>query len=90
MKQDDLYDLAIRCGCAVTVSFRSSGFFSSWSINMKKNENSYMIEHDGRDGWLIFYQESEPNKYREIDKKISHTMRENEKLNQCEYWLLSV
>lgn len=56
---------------------------------MKKNEKSYMIEHDGRDGWLIFYQESEPNKYREIDKKISHTMKENEILNQCEHWLLS-
>ncbi len=49
-----------------------------------------MIEHDGRDGWLIFYKENEPNKFQEIDKKISHRMNDSEKLKQCERWLLSI
>ncbi|WP_223449686.1 MULTISPECIES: hypothetical protein [unclassified Pseudomonas] len=90
MKQTDLYDMASRSGFTVTVFSDHPDFFSSWSLNVRKGEKKYMIEHDGRDGWLMFYQENEPNKFNEIDKKISHTMNDNEKLQQCETWLLSV
>jgi hypothetical protein len=65
-------------------------FFSSWSLSVRKDEKKYMIEHDGRDGWLMFYQENEPNKFKEIDKRISHAMNDNEKLQQCEIWLASI
>lgn len=90
MKQSDLYDMASRCGFTVTIFSDHPDFFSSWALSVRKKEQRYMIEHDGRDGWLMFYQENEPNKFKEIDKKISHSMRDNEKLNQCESWLLSV
>jgi hypothetical protein len=49
-----------------------------------------MIEHDGRDGWLMLYQENQPSKLKEIDKKISHAMNDYEKLQQCETWLVSI
>ena len=90
MKQSDLYDMTSRCGFTVTVFSDHPDFFSSWSLNIKKNEQKYMIEHDGRDSWLIFYKENEPNKFKEIDKKASNTMSDNEKLKQCESWLLRV
>jgi hypothetical protein len=90
MKQSDLYDMASRCGFTVIVFSDHPDFFSSWSLSIKKNEQKYMIEHEGRDNWLIFYKENEPNKFKEIDKKISHAMNDNAKLKQCESWLLSV
>jgi hypothetical protein len=90
MKQADLYNMASRCGFTVTVFSDHPDFFSSWSLNIRKDDKKYMIEHDGRDGWLMFYQENEPNKFKEIDKKISHAMDDDEKINQCESWLLSV
>lgn len=90
MKQSDLYDMACRCGCTAMVFPDHPDFFSSWSLNVRKDERKYMIEHDDRDGWLMFYQENEPNKFKEIDKKISHAMNDNEKLQQCETWLVSI
>ncbi|MBD9599506.1 MULTISPECIES: hypothetical protein [unclassified Pseudomonas] len=90
MKQSDLYDVASRCGCTVMVFSDHPDFFSSWSLSVRKDEKKYMIEHDGRDGWLMFYQENEPNKFKEIDKRISHAMNDNEKLQQCEIWLASI
>jgi hypothetical protein len=90
MKQSDLYDIAGRCGCTVMVFSDHPDFFSSWSLNVRKEERKYMIEHDGRDGWLMLYQENQPTKLKEIDKKISHAMNDNEKLQQCEAWLVSI
>ncbi|SDS00894.1 hypothetical protein [Pseudomonas prosekii] len=90
MKQTDLYNMASRCGFMVTAFSDHPDFFSSWSLNIGKDDKKYMIEHDNRDGWLIFYQENEKNKFKEIDKKISHAIDDNEKINQCESWLLSV
>ncbi|WP_415762625.1 hypothetical protein [Pseudomonas sp. CP4] len=49
-----------------------------------------MIDQDGRDGWIIFYKEIAPNKYQELDKKISHSMSDDEKANTCETWLKTV
>ncbi|MDD1141432.1 hypothetical protein M5G22_28080 [Pseudomonas sp. TNT2022 ID233] len=90
MKQTDLYDMANRCGFAVSVYSDHPEFFSSWSLRIKKSESSYLLENDGRDGWLLFYKELEPNKFQEIDKKTSQAMSDSEKLNQCEAWLLTV
>lgn len=38
----------------------------------------------------MFYRENTPNKFEEVDKKISHTMPDHEKANQFEAWLLAV
>jgi hypothetical protein len=90
MNQAILYNIAKLNGFVVTLFSDHPDFFSSWSLNVKKQDTSYMIDHDGRDGWLIFYEETAPNKYKEIDKKISHTMDDNEKAKQCETWLQAV
>ena len=90
MNQNVLYDIATRCGFKVVQFSDHPDFFSSWSITVNKNGRNYMIEHEGRDGWLMFYRENVPNKFEEIDKKISHTMSDHEKASQCEAWLLAV
>ncbi|MFJ2366577.1 hypothetical protein ACIPIN_23230 [Pseudomonas sp. NPDC087697] len=90
MKQDRLYETAKRCSFTVILFTDHPSFFSSWSITVKKNENSYMLEHEGRDSWLIFYREMAPNKLEEIDKKSSHAMTDDEKVDQCEIWLSAI
>jgi hypothetical protein len=90
MNQHKLNDVATQCGFKVTQFSDHPDFFSSWSITVSKDGRSYMIEHEGRDGWLIFYRENAPNKFEEIDKKNSHTMSDHETASQCEAWLLSV
>ena len=90
MNQRELYDMASRCGFKVVQFSDHPNFFSSWSITIKKDEHNYLIEHEGRDGWLIFYRENSPAKFEELDKKISQTMSDHEKFKQCEAWLSAV
>ncbi len=89
MKQSELYHLATRFGFTATLFSDHPNFFSSWSVKVTKNEIKYMIEHDGRDGWLIFYRENQPNIFIEIDKTHSHSMDDKDKLMKCELWLSS-
>ena len=89
VNQNELYDVAVRCGFKI-LQFSDHPNFSSWSITIKKDERNYPIEHEGRDGWLIFYRENAPAKFEEFDKKISHKMSDHERLKQCEAWLLAV
>lgn len=90
MNQALLYEIAKRTGFIVTLFSDHPDFFSSWSLRVRKHDVSYMIDHDGRDGWMIFYKEIAPNKYQELDKKISHSMNDNEKANTCEAWLKTI
>jgi hypothetical protein len=90
ISQYGLNGIAVQCGFKVVQFSDHPDFFSSWSITVNKDERTYMIEHEGRDGWLMFYRENTPNKFEEVDKKISHTMPDHEKANQFEAWLLAV
>ncbi|WP_445178884.1 hypothetical protein [Pseudomonas sp. McL0111] len=90
MNQSDLYTLAKTHGFTVITFSDHPEFFSSWSVNLKKDEQKFMIENEGRDGWMIFYKETEPNKFKELDKVISHTFSDNEKIKQCDTWLNSI
>ena len=90
MDKNVIYDVAARCDFKVVQFSDYPDFFSSWSITINKGGRNYLIEHEGRDGWLIFYRENTPAKFEELDKKISHTMSDQEKANQCETWLAAV
>lgn len=90
MKQSELHEAAKRCGFTVILFADHPSFFSYWSITVKRNENTYVIEHEGRDGWLIFYREKSSNKLEEVDKKISHAMTDDDKVDQCEMWLSAI
>ncbi|MFJ2710771.1 hypothetical protein ACIOZM_07740 [Pseudomonas sp. NPDC087346] len=90
MHKSDLCLLAKIYGFTVVIFSDHSEFCSSWTLSLKKHENKFMIENDGRDGWMIFYKEDEPDKFKELDKVISHTFSDNEKVKQCEIWLSSI
>lgn len=38
-----------------------------------------MIEHDGRDGWLILYRQSTTGIFEEIDRKTSYNLNSEKK-----------
>lgn len=89
ISQYKLHGIAVQCGFKIVQFSDHPDFFSSWSIAVNKGGRSYLIEHDGRGGWLIFYRESAPAKFEELDKRISHTMSDCDKASQCEVWLLA-
>lgn len=88
INQNTIYGVATRCGFKVVQFSDHSDFYSSWSVALQKDGRSYMVEHEGRDGWLMLYRENTPGKFEEIDKKVSHGMTDYEKISQCEAWLL--
>ncbi|WP_339459851.1 hypothetical protein [Pseudomonas sp. EA_105y_Pfl2_R69] len=89
ISQCELHGIAVQCGFKIVQFSDHPDFFSSWSITVNKGGHNYLIEHEGRDGWLIFYRENTPAKFEELDKKFSHAMSDHEKANQCEAWLLA-
>lgn len=90
MNKTELYHVVNRCGFTVKVFSDHSNFFSSWSLIIKADKREFMIEHNGRESWLIFYEQNKPKQFQEIDKKISHNLNDSAKLKQCELWLLSI
>lgn len=89
MNQDTLYTAINECGFTVLVFSDHPNFFSSWSITIEKEKNVFMIEHDGRDGWLILYRQSTTGIFEEIDRKTSYNLNSEKKISQCKSWLLS-
>ncbi|RON01159.1 hypothetical protein BK658_08320 [Pseudomonas brassicacearum] len=90
MIRDKLYETVKSYGFTIALFTDHQNFFSSWSITVRKNENSYIIEHEGRDNWLIIYCERAPDKLEELDKKISHAMTDDDKIDQCGIWLSAI
>jgi hypothetical protein len=90
MDQRSIYDVVDRCGAKVLVFSDHPGFFSSWSLKVSKGGKSYLIENDGRDGWIFFYVELDANKYEEKDRLVSQSLSDSEILGQCEHWLSSL
>lgn len=89
MNQDILYTAINERGFTILVFCDHPNFFSSWSITIEKEKNVFMIEHDGRDGWLIFYRQSTTGIFEEIDRKISYNLNSDEKISHCKAWLSS-
>ncbi len=89
MNQDILYTAINERGFTILVFCDHPNFFSSWSITIEKEKNIFMIEHDGRDGWLIFYRQSTTGIFEEIDRKISYNLNSDEKISHCKAWLSS-
>ena len=90
MDKNVIYDVAARCDFKVVQFSDHLDFFSSWSVTVNKDKRNYLIEHEGRDGWLMFYREIASTKFEKLDKKVSHTLSDPEKANQCAAWLLAV
>ncbi len=63
-----------------------SDFFSSWSVSFSKGGTNYLIECDGRDGWLFYYSKNATGGLCEIDKLVSHTFNKDDFLNQIDLW----
>ena len=89
MNQDILYTAINERGFTILVFCDHPNFFSSWSITIEKEKNVFMIEHDGRDGWLIFYRQSTTGIFEKIDRKISYNLNSDEKISHCKAWLSS-
>ncbi|WP_339407423.1 hypothetical protein [Pseudomonas helleri] len=79
MNQDTLYTAINECEFTVLVFSDHPNFFSSWSITIEKEQNAFMIEHDGRDGWLILYRQSTTGIFEEIDRKTSYNLNSEKK-----------
>lgn len=88
MNQDIIYTAINECGFTVLVFTDHPSFYSSWSITIEKEKSVFMIEHDGRDGWLTFYRQSTQGAFEEIDSKISYNLSTEKKISQCKIWLL--
>jgi len=56
----------------------------SWIALLKKNGGSYLIENDGREGWLTLYSENSNGGWDEVEKVVSHKLRKDECIKQCE------
>lgn len=69
ISQYELHGIAVQCGFKIVQFSDHPDFFSSWSITINKGGRNYLIEHEGRDGWLMFYRENTPAKFEELDKK---------------------
>jgi hypothetical protein len=87
MDKSRLYEIVNQYGGHVISFSDHPDFFSSWSLKYEKGNKIYLIELDGRDGWLFFYVETEPNKYNEKDKVVSFTLGYDDIINQCKTWL---
>lgn len=61
--------------------------FLSWTALLNKNGDSYLIENDGREGWLILYSENSNGGWDEVEKVVSHKFHKNDYVKQCELWL---
>jgi len=87
MDQKALYEVVRKCGAKVILFSDHPDFFSSWSIRVLKNGKNYLIENDGRDGWMFFYIELGEGRLQEKERLISQSLSESEILCQCEAWL---
>lgn len=61
--------------------------FLSWTSLLNKNGDSYLIENDGREGWLILYSENSNGGWDEVQKVVSHKFHKDDYVKQCELWL---
>ena len=62
----------------------------SWTALLKKNGGSYLIENDGREGWLTLYSEDSNGGWDEVEKVVSHKLSKDECIKQCELWLSKI
>lgn len=80
MQQQMLYSLAIKLGFTIDEFFDTPEYFGSWFIDVKKNNKTYRIEYDGREGWFVLYNEGD-------EDLIRDALTEDQMLEQYERWL---
>lgn len=85
--KNDIQQVALTNGFCLEQFTDFKEFFLSWTALLKKNGDNYLIENDGREGWLILYSENSNGGWNEVEKVISHKFSKYDYLEQCELWL---
>ncbi|MFM5401369.1 hypothetical protein ACET75_15260 [Aeromonas veronii] len=85
--KNDIQQVALTNGFCLEQFTDFKEFFLSWTALIKKNGDNYLIENDGREGWLILYSENSNGGWNEVEKVISHKFSKYDYLEQCELWL---
>lgn len=90
MNQVDLYEMISSEGGAIVQFSDYPAFFGCWSLVFKKKGQTYTLEHEGRDGWLLFYSGRSGQDFKELDRKESTRMDEAQQVLACKEWIASV
>lgn len=90
INKNDFQQMALKNSFSLERFSDFKEFFLSWSVFFKKNGVNYLIENDGRDGWLTFYSENSNGGWDEIEKIVSHKFNKDAYMKQCELWLSSI
>lgn len=85
--KDDFQQMALKNRFLLEQFTDFKEFFLSWTALLKKNGDSYLIENDGREGWLILYSENSNGGWDEVEKVVSHKFHKDDYVKQCELWL---
>ncbi|WP_342040771.1 hypothetical protein [Aeromonas caviae] len=87
INKDDFQQMALKNRFLLEQFTDFKEFFLSWAALLKKNGDSYLIENDGREGWLILYSENSNGGWDEVEKVVSHKFHKDDYVKQCELWL---
>ncbi|MBL0605329.1 hypothetical protein JD515_04045 [Aeromonas caviae] len=87
INKDDFQQMALKNRFLLEQFTDFKEFFLSWTALLKKNGGSYLIENDGREGWLILYSENSNGGWDEVEKVVSHKFHKDDYVKQCELWL---
>lgn len=84
--EKDIQQIALKNNFSLDEFSDFSDFFSSWSMSFSKNGTHYLIECDGRDGWLFYYSKNANGSLNEIERLVSHTFNKDEFLSKVDSW----
>ncbi|AUY11557.1 MULTISPECIES: hypothetical protein [Aeromonas] len=87
INKDDFQQMALKNRFLLEQFTDFKEFFLSWTALLNKNGDSYLIENDGREGWLILYSENSNGGWDEVQKVVSHKFHKDDYVKQCELWL---
>ena len=87
MLYSDLQNTVQHAGFTATEFSDQQAYFGCWSLTVEGHGHTYLIVHEGRDGWLILYRRDVSGTLTELDKKESARMDETDKAAQCLIWL---
>lgn len=68
IEKDDLQQIALTNNIFLEQFTDLKEVFLSWTALLNKNGDSYLIENDGREGWLILYSENSNGGWDEVEK----------------------
>lgn len=83
MDQKKLYKEIQALGFDIIEFYETPEFFGNWYISIEKDNKTYRIEEDQREGWITMYGKG-------IQKETPATLSDDQIIAQCKQWLLGV